>query len=119
MAIRKPIVINAQGVQEELPAGDTLPGSGAGVSASVVTVDFGAAGGIEKVFNVALAGATPGQKVLATVSQDMPAGVAEDELEMDMLAVAGRVPSADLVRLTVASIRGPIRGQRNINILLG
>lgn len=88
-------------------------------AAYMATVDFGAEGESQAVFDVAVAGAAVGQKVVASASLDMPAGVAEDELEMDMLAVAGRVTGTNNVRLIVASLGGRISGQRNINLILG
>jgi hypothetical protein len=94
-------------------------GGGGGGSFYVATVDFGSQGKAQAVFDVAVVGAAVGQKVLASASLDMPAGVAEDELEMDMLACAARVLSANNVRLIVASLGGRITGQRNINLIMG
>jgi hypothetical protein len=84
-----------------------------------ITVDFGAhPGHAQKVFDVALAGAAPGQKVVAAVTSEMPAGVAEDELEMDPLVVTGRVLSAGNIRIAVTNtMRTKIRGQRRINVI--
>jgi hypothetical protein len=93
-------------------------GGGGGVAPVQATVDFGL-GKLEIVADVTVTGATVGQKVVATPSMDMPSGVSEDELEMDMLACAGRVVSTNTVRLTVASLRSGIVGQRNINVLVG
>jgi hypothetical protein len=62
----------------------------------------------------------PGQRVVASVSADMPAGWSMDELEADPLAVAGAVTSADVVTLIVTSTLGsPIGGPRNINLIVG
>lgn len=73
-----------------------------------------------KFFNVAFPGATVGQKVLATVSLDMPAGVNEDELELEPIVVAGYVSTINEVRLLVCSSNttGLICGQRAINVAL-
>jgi hypothetical protein len=94
-------------------------GGGGGGTFYVATVDFGTVPRLEAIFDVAVAGAAVGQKVVASASLDMPGSVAEDELEMDMLAVAGRVLSTDNVRLIVASLGSGITGQRNINLILG
>lgn len=93
--------------------------SGGAANMYSTTVDFGTEGVREKTFNVTVTGASTSNKVVASASLDMPAGVSEDELEMDMLAVAARVTAINTVRLTVASMRGPIIGQRNINLVLG
>lgn len=69
-------------------------------------------------FDVTVTGAAVGQRVMACASLDMPAGVAEDEIEMDPLTVSGRVVSADTVRLLVAA-NGPIIGARNVNVMVG
>jgi hypothetical protein len=72
-----------------------------------------------KFFTASVPGATPGQKVIASVSLDMPAGVAMDEIEADPIAVGGRVSAADTVQLLVASVNGsPIGGKRNINVVV-
>lgn len=97
----------------------SMAGPAGSVSVSTVTVDFGASGAQARTFDVALTGAVAGQKVLACVSLDMPAGVAQDELEMDPLTVAASVPSNNLVRLVVGSSGTPVSGQRNINLTLG
>jgi hypothetical protein len=90
---------------------------GGSTSVSTVEVDFGA-GDRSKTFLVPLAGATVGQKVLATPSLDMPAGVSADELEMDPLMCAGAVASTGFITLVVSST-GTITGKRNINLILG
>lgn len=92
--------------------------SGGGITKEVL-VDFGNTSSTSKTFDVAMAEALTTHKVVATPSLNMPAGVDADELEMDMLACAGRVISNGMVRLTVASSSGPVRGQRNINVSLG
>ena len=92
------------------------PASGA---STVVQVDFGSVALQEKLFVVAVPGATLGAKVQATPSLDMPAGVALDELEMNPLSALAAVTAADTVTLIVASLRGPVWGKRNINLTLG
>lgn len=89
-----------------------------GTPATTVTVTFPASGSTVITQNVTVTGATIGQKVIASPSLDMPAGVAADELEMDMLTCAGVVIATDTVRLTVASIGGSHSGARNINLQL-
>ena len=72
-----------------------------------------------RFFDVALSGATVGQKVLSAPSLTMPAGVAEDELEMDPLVCHGAVKTINQVRLFVGSANGGIlRGARNISVTL-
>lgn len=96
-------------------------GEAAAGSASItqVTVNFSAAS-VGQFFNVAVAGAIAGQKVMASASLNMPAGVAEDELEMDPIIAYGHVKTAGQVRLFVGSANGGLLGgQRNINISLG
>lgn len=94
------------------------PGSPSG-SATVYTVevDFGV-GATSKMFSVALAGAAIGQKVIASPSLEMPAGVAPDELEMDPIMCAASIVATDFVRLAVGST-SVISGKRNINLILG
>lgn len=120
MVARPPLVVGANGRPQQLQSGDTLaaPGIGGSATVSTVTVDFGSPGRRSILVDVALATAAVGQKVLASPSLDMPAGVSEDELEMDGLTVAGRVLSAGNVRL-ICYATGPISGPRNINIILG
>lgn len=124
MAEHKPIVI-INGRVQIIPAGDTLAasalpaGGGGSVSVAEVTVNFTSARAIQ-TFTVAVPGATVGQKVMAAISAKMPAGVDMDELEMDPLTVAAAVTAADVVTLIVTSVTGSrIRGQRNINLILG
>lgn len=118
MAQRRPLVVRSDGKVEELPSSDTLPGGGAGASIVVATVDFGVGASVKR-FDVNVPGATVGQKVVASMSLDMPAGVDEDEYEMDMLACAAGVTAADTVSLIVASVTGTeVSGQRNINLIV-
>lgn len=95
-----------------------LAGGGSGIVCSEITVDFTSLAS-EKFFDATLVGAVVGQKVLATVSLNMPSGVDEDELEMDPITVAGYVTTTDQVRLLVSSVNSsPIYGQRKINVTL-
>jgi hypothetical protein len=74
---------------------------------------------VSKFFTASVPGAVPGQKVIASVSLDMPAGVAMDEIEADPITVSGRVSAAGVVQLLVASVNGsPIGGKRNINLVI-
>jgi hypothetical protein len=103
-------------------SGATLNASGGGGSFAVtsVTVDFGSVPVSSKAFSVTVTGASVGQKVIASASLDMPGTLSDDELEMDMLACAGRVTATNTVRVIVACVAGSqITGQRNINITLG
>jgi len=97
----------------------TWQAGGGGALFTEVMVDFGAEGVDQQTFDVAVVGATTGQKVIAVASLTMPAGVDEDELEMDMLSCAARVVSVDTVRLIIASLGDAISGQRNINLSFG
>jgi hypothetical protein len=73
----------------------------------------------QRFFDVAHVGATIGQKIVASPSLNMPAGVAEDELEMDPVCVAGHCKTAGQVRLLVYSARGGLlSGKRNVNYIL-
>lgn len=96
----------------------TAPGVAIPITARV-TVDFGTARPSPRArfFDVTIRGAQPGMVVTAAAALDMPAGIAADELEMDPITVAGRVVSANTVRLLVSS-PGPLSRQRNINVML-
>lgn len=118
MAARKPLVIN-NGVVEQLQAGDTLDapgGGGGGFTLSRHEIDFGSTPRGGAFFDITISGVTAGQAVLATVSLDMPSGVAADELEMDPLCLAAHAIAADTVRV-LAAANAPISGLRAINIL--
>lgn len=112
-------VLTKTGAADYAASWQTPSGGGGGGLGAVVTVDFGATAAKEKTFLVTVAGAALGQRVMATPSLDMPAGVAWDELELDPITVSAGVTAADTVRLVVASTRGRIRGQRNISLTLG
>jgi hypothetical protein len=102
--------------------GASLLGSGdvpiAGGSITEVTVDFATASP-GQFFDVSVPGVTVGQKVMASPSIAMPAGVAEDELEMDPIFAFAAVNTADVVRLFVGAVgKGQIFGPRNINLMV-
>jgi hypothetical protein len=90
-------------------------GGGGGITITRVEVDFGSVGTNAKVFDVSVPGVLLGQKILVSVSLEMPAGVAFDEIEMDPLSVAGHAVADDTVRLIVGA-RDRIIGKRAINI---
>lgn len=92
-------------------------GGGGGATITRVEVDFGSSGRVSsKTFDVTVPGVTSGQMIVASASLDMPAGVAEDELEMDPISVAAHGVAADTVRLIVSS-HSTLRGKRAINVL--
>lgn len=95
------------------------PSGGGGGSAEVHTleIDFGE-GARSKTFDLSLPAATAGQGVVASVSLDMPAGVAQDELEMDPITCSAAVAVPGVVRV-IASAQAPVSGKRNINLILG
>lgn len=99
----------------------TPSGGGGGAAPSQVSVDFGSQpGSVSRFFDVTFAGATPGQRVIASVSLEMPAGEFEDEHEFDPLTVAGRVVASNTIRLLVSNtMRTSIIGVRRINVLVG
>lgn len=90
-------------------------GGGGSVSMSQVTVDFGTTPVSSALFTVALVGVTVGQKVMALAT----ASGSLDELEMDGLVVAGRVPANDTLELAITALQGPVVGSKLINVLLG
>lgn len=116
MATRKPLVIGANGLPQQLQAQDSL--AGAATLAARVTVDWGDPGRYSLITVVTVTGAVVGQKVAVSAAGDMPAGVSADELEMDMFSGAGAVTATDTVTLTLATSSGPISGQRNVNLLI-
>jgi hypothetical protein len=69
------------------------------------------------VFTVAHIGATPGGKVLCSMSGDAPTGRSADELEMDALSVCGRISAADTLTFTIHS-SGPVVGPFKLNYQL-
>jgi hypothetical protein len=89
----------------------------AGATIREVEVDFTAASR-GKLFDIAVPGVTAGQKIVATPSLKMPAGVQQDEFEADPFAVAAHVQATDTVRLAVIALAGPIKGKRNINLMV-
>lgn len=117
MAARKPLVMIA-GRPSILPSGDTLEGAGGSAVVHERTVDF-TVSRKSGVFSVTVPGVLTSQRIVASVSGQMPAGVSFDELEMDPLTVTGFVSAADTVTLLVASLGGPVKGQRNISMMIG
>jgi Protein of unknown function (DUF2793) len=96
----------------------SVPAGGGGVVISQVTLDFGAAPVWSKTFDTPLAGASAGQKVIATLSAAMPGALSSDELEMDGITVFATVISPNSVRIIAAANPGPVSGQRNFNLTL-
>ena len=97
-------------------------GAGGGGSFSIpeLVVDFGGTPVPGKTFDMPLAGAAIGQKVIAVPSLTPAPGMAhEDEFEMEPFACAARVVTADQVRLHAYATRGGLlTGQRRINVTL-
>lgn len=90
--------------------GSSIGGSG--------VADFGT-GALVASVDVADARALLTHNVIASISLNMPAGIAADELEMDPIKVAAHVPVAGTVRLR-AYVDGPakVRGGRTISYTL-
>jgi hypothetical protein len=97
----------------------TPPGGGGG-SATITEVEVNfTTPAASRAFAVTVPGAVLTQRVIASISGNMPAGLSPDELEMDPLTVSGFVSAANTVTLFVASAIGSrIRGPRNINLIL-
>ena len=107
------------GTTNFLRADGTWAVAGGSASVETVEVDFTTASR-GRFFDIALAGASVGQQVVAAPSLDMPAGIGEDELEMEPILAHGRVLSSGNIRLFVGSVLGgPVHGKRNINVTLG
>ena len=88
--------------------------TGGTVAIAEVTIDFGSTGRQSIKQAVTVSGVTVGQKVLAAPSLNMPSGLSADELEMDMIAVAGAVTATDTVTLIASSVNGIVTGRRTI-----
>ena len=117
MATRKPLVLGASGHPEQLQSGDSLAGVGGGGLATVaVDCDFGSTPASSKTFDAADAGALEASSaVLVWLSGSMPAGVFEDELELDPIEAHGWVPADGTVRLRLTSVNGsPVTGKRRV-----
>jgi hypothetical protein len=99
----------------------TVSGGGGSATVMEVAVDFGAGPKANSFFNIPLAGATVGQKVLAIPSLKPGPGLDEDELEVEPIFAVARVVTPDFVRLLVGpqSPHGRLSGQRFINVILG
>lgn len=112
----------SQGAMVFVIAFSAGPSSSPGSSTTIheATIDFGTENSrLERTFDVSIVGASVSDKVIAYPSLNMPAGIAEDELEMDMFTCAAKVTSSGIVKLTTVSLGGPVQGQRNINFILG
>lgn len=107
---RDAMVLEAATGQARFPAGIS------GLLSAQVEVDFGLEGTLSKRFDLALAEARPGQRLI--VSAHLPDGVAADELEMDMITAAAAVTSPGQIVLIAASFSGPITGLRRFNLIL-
>jgi hypothetical protein len=84
-----------------------------------VTVDFGSTGGYSKEFTLTDAAALTTHRVFAVAAAKSPPGGYHDELEMDPIAVFGRVQSSGQVILKVVSTsRGKLYNKRIINYQL-
>ena len=88
----------------------------AGLFSTQVTVDFGVAGALSASFDLEVANARPGQRIIAAVQ--LPDGAAADELEMDMITAAARVTEPGRIRLIAASLSGPVTGLQTFNLIL-
>lgn len=89
--------------------------AGGGLSATA-EVDFGQSSKFAKSI-ATVPGALVGQKVVASVSLDMPAGVSRDELECDPVTVSAFVSATNQVTL-FASAQSRISRKRNINLVV-
>lgn len=98
------------------PAGPAGPSGGGATSSHVV--DFGSTPRTAKTFDLTIAAAVTTNLVLASVSADMPSGIRADELEMDPLVASAHCPTNGTVRVVVASVAGPVMGQRRVSITL-
>lgn len=112
---------NATLYRKESGTGNTgwvaVSNAGGGATATAITLDFGSTPIQSKTFSFAHAGATTGQKIIVSVSGDMPSGVDFDELEMEPVVVVGRVSATDTIELQ-ATVAGFITGKRNFNYMV-
>ena len=88
----------------------------AGLMSTDVTVDFGAGGALSASFDLELADARPGQRIIASVQ--LPEGTPADELEMNMITAAASVTEPGRIRLIAASLSGPVTGLQTFNLIL-
>jgi hypothetical protein len=91
-------------------------GGGGGGTISRHEIDFGAAPVSAVTVDLTIAGVTSGQRVVAALSLDMPAGVELDELEMDPIVLAAHAIATDTVRVLAVS-HAPVSGKRAINLM--
>ena len=96
----------------------SVPAGGGGLSVTEIALDFGAAPVWSKMFDTALSGAVPGQKIIISESAVMLGALSADEMEMDGLTVSAAVIAADTVRVIAAAHPGPVSGLRNFNLTL-
>jgi hypothetical protein len=97
----------------------TIGAIASGLRTAVVTVDF-TSPSKGTFFNVSVASALSGDRIVPTPSLVMPSGVDEDELECDPIVAYGSCTSNGTVRLFIGSVDGSfIYGQRNINLVIG
>lgn len=118
MTARKAIVLVDGGLQE-LPAGDTLVGAGAGAATIyAVTLDLGSAAVLSKALAFADGNATTSTRIVMTC-----AGPADgrdfDEIEMDMVHCIAACLVDGVISVIVTGNPGPISGQYKFNYLLG
>ena len=90
-------------------------GGGASLTGTV-TLNFGSPGRRSVLQTFTVTGAATSQRIIASVSLNMPAGVSVDELEMDGIAVAAYVSAANTVIVAAHTTGGPISGNRNVNL---
>lgn len=87
-----------------------------GFLSTQVSVDFGPDGTRAANFELDVADAMPGQRVIASVH--LPDDATADELEMDMITAAAAVIHPGRIRLIAASLSGPVTGLRTFNLFL-
>lgn len=87
MALKQPLVLNANGEIEQLQAGDTIPGGAATITATRVEVDFGSTPVAEQIFTIADGSVTATSKIIPVLAYAAPTGKDLDELEMDSLHI--------------------------------
>jgi Protein of unknown function (DUF2793) len=94
------------------------PAGGGGASVFAAQIDFGSLPVFSKIISLTHSGAAPGQKVMISLSADLPVPLSMDELEMDSLNLAGAIISPDTIQILITACPGPVSGLRNLNYLL-
>jgi hypothetical protein len=79
------------------------------------TIDFGSTPSYSLTTNITHNGAVLTDRVMISISANMPPDVDLDELEMDSLIPSAYVSALDTITIIVNAIPGPITGQRNFN----